>query len=297
MANTTGYILWQGPSPYNGDPIVMIATMKSGNRKTGNMAQVWIMPRDVAPHESLKDGSDASVCGPCPLRGDGTGKGRACYVILAQGPLSVWKTFKRGGYVDASSWSDDAVSSLFEGLKVRLGAWGDPAMAPLHRVTAIVAKAAWTGYTHQWPTIDPAWSGILMASADSVRDRAAARAKGYRAFYVAPRDADLSGAAGAVECMATRARNPLQCHACLACSGTRHGAVSGAVDIAIRAHGAGAKYVTDTHTGDYWIGTGEFPCEECGYGHDSQEEAEECAEECGGELGGQVHPMISSDPD
>ena len=244
MTATTGYVLWQGPSPYNGDPIVMLATMRSRNGKTGDMAQVWIMPRDTAPHESLKDGSDASVCGPCPLRGDGTGKDRACYVTLVQAPLSIWKTFKRGGYVDASSWDDADISALFAGFKVRLGAWGDPAMAPLHRVAAIVALAAgWTGYTHQWPTVDPAWSGYLMASADSVDQRAAARAKGYRSFALLPKGHDAKGIPHAMECAATRDRNPLQCIDCLACSGTRNGTVANAVDVVVAAHGTGAKYI------------------------------------------------------
>ncbi len=244
MAKTTGYILWEGSSPYNGDPIVMVATMRSANRKTGDMAQVWIMPRDIAPHESLEDGRDAAVCGPCPLRGDGTGKGRACYVTLVQAPLSVWKTYQRGGYTDATGWDDADIAVIFAGLVVRLGAWGDPAMLPLHRVEAVVSLAkGWTGYTHQWRTVDPAWSGYLMASADSVGQRAAARAKGYRSFALLPAGHDVQAVPGAMECAATRDRNPLQCRECLACGGTRRGTVPGAVDVVIVAHGAGAKYI------------------------------------------------------
>ena len=38
-----GYVLWRGLSPINRQPIVAVLTITSANRKTGNMAQVWIL--------------------------------------------------------------------------------------------------------------------------------------------------------------------------------------------------------------------------------------------------------------
>jgi hypothetical protein len=81
-----------------------------------------------------------------------------------------------------------------------------------------------------------------MASADTVADRRDARAQGWRAFYVVPATTE-SLPTGAMECAATRARNPLQCADCGACAGTRNGATAGAIDVVIRAHGTGARYV------------------------------------------------------
>ena len=44
-----GYVLHEGPSPFDGQPIVSIATLHSSNRKTGDMVQTWILPRDLHP--------------------------------------------------------------------------------------------------------------------------------------------------------------------------------------------------------------------------------------------------------
>lgn len=234
-----GYVLWEGASPWDGSPIVAIATMRSVNRKTGDMVQVWIMPQDIAPHDAVKVGADAAVCGDCPLRGDGTGKGRACYVVLPQAPLTVWKRYKAGAYrrVDAA-----VLPMLFLGRAVRLGAWGDPAMLPLDLVRAIVSAAdGHTGYTHQWRWIDAEWARYLMASADTVADRRAARTLGYRSFGFMAHGADVP--AGAMQCAATRERRPLTCAQCLACGGTRDGAVAHAVDVLVAPHGSGAKYL------------------------------------------------------
>lgn len=238
-----GAIIWEGPSRFDGSPIVVIATGirgRSQNRKTGDMVQVWILRQDCSPVEAVQTGRDATVCGTCPLRGDGrTGKGRACYVNLGQAPSSVWAGYRRGSYPRVT-WSH--AMRLVAGRVVRLGAYGDPAMMPLTMARTLVAAASGrTGYTHAWRDIDPAWSRLLMASADSVADRRAARAAGYRSFYVMPKGSAIPR--GTMECASTRTDRPsLSCSECLACSGTR---VAGrGVDVAIIAHGAGAKYVT-----------------------------------------------------
>lgn len=233
-----GYVVWEGPSPVDGRPIVAIVTMRSTNRKTGNMAQLWILRSHVAPLKALRNGGDASVCGACPLRGDGTGKGRACYVNLGRAPTTVYRAYRRGIYPRVAVAD---VASLLSGRTVRLGAYGDPAMLPFDVVSALVAQAkGWTGYTHQWRTVGHEWAGLLMASCDTVADRREARLLGWRSFTLVTDTRSLPS--GMVECMATRERNPLQCEACLACSGTRNGTRVGAVDIAIAPHGSGRKY-------------------------------------------------------
>lgn len=62
-------ILWEGKSPFDGAPIVLIATgyaRPSKNTKTGALLQTWILRQDVAPHDAVASGADASVCGDCP---------------------------------------------------------------------------------------------------------------------------------------------------------------------------------------------------------------------------------------
>ena len=240
-----GAIIWEGPSAIDGAPIVVIVTgtrNASTNRKTGDMLQTWIMRADMDPIQALATDNDSSICGACPLRGllvDGKRKGRACYVNVGQAPLSIWRAFNRGNYPRMSA-SD--VAAMVAGRAIRLGSYGDPAMVPLDVWQALIINApTHTGYTHQWRT-RPEFSGILMASADTVEERKEARMAGWRAFYVVPAST-VDMPTGAMECAATRARNPLSCADCGACAGTRNGTKSNAIDVVIRAHGSGAKYV------------------------------------------------------
>ena len=249
MGKARGAIVWEGPSPVDGSPIVMIVTglqgKASANRKTGEMVQAWILRADIHPLEAIRLGSDDAICGDCPLRGtnvNGKRAGRACYVNVGQAPASIYRAYRRGAY---PVMAPQEVGALIEGKAIRLGAYGDPAMVPIGVLDALTVSARlWTGYTHQWRTIDPAYGRYLMASADKVSDRREARAQGYRSFYVVPMGGSAKDITGSMECANTRARNPLQCADCGACAGTRRGTSAHAVDVAIVAHGTGAKYVS-----------------------------------------------------
>jgi hypothetical protein len=48
MANQS-FVIYDGPSLIDGKPIVAIAQVNTGNRKTGNMAQTWILRSDIDP--------------------------------------------------------------------------------------------------------------------------------------------------------------------------------------------------------------------------------------------------------
>jgi hypothetical protein len=237
----TGVVLYEGPSKLDGAPIVVIATGitgKSRNAKTGAMVQTYIMRRDIHPIEAVKTGADVSICGACVHRGDGTGKGRSCYVTLAHGPRSVWDAYKRGIYPKVDAFTARA---LFKGLMVRLGTYGDPAAAPLALWTVALADASgWTGYTHQWRDIPSAWSKLVMASADSVADMEAAHGMGWRTFRVsAEPGAALKGLE--VICPASEeAGKRTDCASCKACMGTSGKA---RVSIQIAAHGTGKRHV------------------------------------------------------
>jgi hypothetical protein len=99
--------------------------------------------------------------------------------------------------------------------------------------------AGHTGYTHQWrKPLAADLAPIVMASADSPRDRDQARAKGWRTFTI--RRADEPLAAREFACPASpEGGNRRQCIDCGACDGsTRPGQAS----VAIVVHGSGAKY-------------------------------------------------------
>ena len=226
-----GYILWQGPSRIDGKPIVAIATMKTSNRKTGQMVQTWVLRADMMPTDAIKTRADVSICGACVHRGNPkTGRKRSCYVNVGQAPAAVWKAYKAGRY--ATEWTPDT----FAGRKVRLGAYGDPAAVPAHIWADVLRySAGHTGYTHQWR--NRKLRDVLkwcQASTDSAEDVARVRAlpvigQSAGSFRVL-RDGE-SLLPGEVYCPSDTG---VTCADCMACDGS-------GVLVAISAHGSGAK--------------------------------------------------------
>ena len=60
-------IIYQGPSLIDGSPIVAITVSQSGNTKTGNMVQTYIIRADINPLEASKTGADYAICGACRI--------------------------------------------------------------------------------------------------------------------------------------------------------------------------------------------------------------------------------------
>lgn len=236
-----GVILYEGPSKLDGEPIVVIATglaNGSRNRKTGAMIQTYIIRSDQSPFEAVKSGADVSICGDCPHRGDGTGKGRSCYVNLGHGPRAVYAAYQRGAYERVDAFT---AKQLFAGRMVRLGTYGDPTAAPFAMWKVAVSSAdGWTGYTHQWRKVDPRWKELVMASADSLIDMEQAHAQGWRTFRVTP-DAFANVKGLEIICPASEERGKVTtCAECRACMGTSGKAK---VSIQIAAHGQGKRNV------------------------------------------------------
>jgi hypothetical protein len=232
-----GYILENTFSKIDGAPIVVVATMKSGNVKTGNMAQVWILREDIAPTDAVKSRCDESVCGDCSHRGTNA-KNRTCYVTVFQAPLAVWKAYHRGNYVN---WNGDA--SVFVGRKIRWGAYGDPALISPSIVEKISnASAGWTGYTHMWcRDFSNSHKSFLQASCDSVADLDAANASGWATFTVLPIGYDSKNLGRKVtQCPSALTDGRVQCISCGLCNG----ASKFAHNIVIAAHGRNAQSVT-----------------------------------------------------
>lgn len=243
MINTNTFIIYQGPSMLDGAPIAVLATgfdTVSTNSKTGGLIQTYIIRSDIAPMNAIWTGQDASICGNCIHRGlydqelKKWIKPRSCYVKVFQAVTGMYKAFKRGSY---SVMPASEISERFSGLKVRFGAYGDPAAIPFE-VWAPIQEAAnsWTGYTHQWRDCDPRIASICMASADTLQDHIDAKKLGYRTFRtLADSDQQVKGEA---TCPASKeAGYKLQCSECMACSGgtKRRGS------IAIRIHGTASN--------------------------------------------------------
>jgi hypothetical protein len=225
MATPTGFIIYRGPSLLDGAPIVVIAVTASSNRKTGNMVQTYILRADCHPVEAIKTGADASICGDCKHR---PALGGACYVVVPQGPASVYRAFVAGKYPTAPN-----LPALGAGRMVRLGTYGDPGAVPVEVWESLTARAdGRTGYTHQWrnPSLAADHRARLlrlcMASVDSPAEARAATAAGYRYFRIRAAGEPIQPLE--FTCPASEeAGKRLTCTNCGACDGTRRQSADG----------------------------------------------------------------------
>lgn len=235
IRRTTGVILWEGPSPLDGGPIVAILIFESANRKTGNIPQVWILRQDISPADAVRTGWDLSICGYCPYRMQ-PDSSRACYVDLSKAPASVWRTYQAGRYPTLAAMGAQTVARRIGNRPIRWGAYGDPAMIPAHVVAAVQAltNGGWRGYTHQWREPFAQWAvTMLMASVGNFAEYLEADAKGWKTFLVAPRGQTPSTGR---QCPATIAGSVAQCRSCTQCDANHN-------HIWAPAHGSGAAYV------------------------------------------------------
>jgi hypothetical protein len=217
MTNKNSYILWRGKSQLdNRLDIVLIASgfdKASDNSKTGGLIQTYILVDGFEPHEAIKHGFDDAICGDCVHRGTEK-RGRSCYVNVGQGPLSVYRAFKRGSYLELPNYD------MFAGKQVRFGTYGDPAAVPviIWESIALVA-ASINGYTHQWRTADTRFAQWCMASVEGPGEAAEAHAMGYRTFRVGL-EGDFRNNKTEALCPASEeAGKLLQCSECMACGG------------------------------------------------------------------------------
>jgi hypothetical protein len=247
MANPSGYIIDKGFSPIDGKPYVAILTLSSNNRKTGNMAQVWILRDDISPVEALITGGDYSICGNCPHRRQANGK-RSCYVNVGQAPNSIWKAYKRGVYksldyvgcqnLPMNGLFYSQIESILKGRRIRWGAYGDPSIINSQVVNLFNSYAdGHTGYTHQWRNeFASAYKGVFQASCDSFMDYMDASTDGWKCFLVVDKRGKSLAPSQAKICPATIDNSQAQCMTCKLCDGAK-------TDIFVEAHGSGAKYV------------------------------------------------------
>ena len=228
MKKVTGYTIFEGKSPITGDDIIAVITLKSTNVKTGNMASMWILHKDLSPIEASKEGKDESICGMCPHRHN---LGGACYVTLFQAPLQVWKSYHKGNYPKVNDMT------IFEGMSVRFGAYGDPNVIPIDILVQLksVVKNS-TSYTHQWKTEsdNESLKSVSMASVDNKAEATLAIQNGWRYFRVTN---DISDINKATEIVCPNTTKGIQCIDCGLCKGN----TIKAKNIVIEVHGSKKK--------------------------------------------------------
>ena len=213
-------IIYEGPSKLDNSPIVVIATKKSSNSKTGNMVQTWIIRSDMLPSEAIQKGLDDAICGDCQARpimkklGKGSGD---CYVTM-MAPGAIYRTYKNGRYPKVTNAK--TIASFVKGRVVRLGAYGDPAAVPVEIWKTLLANAnGYTGYTHQWrKPVANDLKTLCMASCDSFKDWEDATANGWRTFRVVRDTAQIGK--GEFRCPSDPLlTTAVPCEKCKACDG------------------------------------------------------------------------------
>ncbi len=223
----SGFIFYQGPSVLDGQPIVGIVTTKTTNRKTGNIAQTWILRADQSPLDSVQAGADSSVCGSCPLRHS---VGGSCYVNLSHGPRAVYGAFKRGVYGEVSL-RHIGEKLRASGLGLRLGSYGDPAAVPFNIWDTLTKYAKYSlGYTHQirHKNFDKRMLSLCMVSTETPKQTAAINAENLRTFRVVESYDQLMK--GEIICPSESGSNCAECRLC-------NGADKKGPNVAILVHG------------------------------------------------------------
>ena len=229
-------IIWEGPSELTGDPIFVIASGKTRNRKIGAMVQLWILPEmDVI--EAVQTGADRAICGDCVHRGDGKGRQRACYVDWWRSPENIHQYRHRADHL-----SPQAFAAKHAGKQFRIGAYGDPAAVPLGVWEPLIETAGgWTAYTHQWRTVSAGFRAWCMASVDTEAEQREAETLGWRTF----RTRFWTGAILPNEVTCPASEEGGHKAVCATCSLCR-GAARPAKHVVIVAHGSGAKWFGST---------------------------------------------------
>lgn len=208
-------IIYEGPSTFDGKPVVVIATgidQPSRNSKTGPMVQVYTLLRDTPPIEAVKSGEDQSICGTCIHRGS------TCYVNVAQGPTAVYKAYKEGKYLPGNP------KKVGYNRSIRLGAYGDMTFDS-GVIQDLVSRARmWVGYTHLAAT-RPDLKGLVQASADTPEEAIAYQGQGWKTYRVRNKGEALLP--GEINCPSHKG---ITCDQCGLCNGRQK-------NVSIEVHG------------------------------------------------------------
>ena len=249
MVNTSSVLLYDGPSLLDGRPVIAVLTglkTLSQNNSTGDMPQVFFLRQDLHPQSAILAGQDVSICGQCPHRGSLVYRPnkhkhvstRDCYVKM-DAPASIYAAYHRGSYTTRSV---DAIAQLLRRRPLRIGAYGDPACAPVDCWFPLLPYTrGHCGYTQQWRTCDPRLRSLVMASVCSPAEAREAQDAGWRTFRCRTADEPLLPRERICP-KSVEGGQRTQCAHCRQCDGARPS--DARKSIAIIVHGPSACYFT-----------------------------------------------------
>tara|TARA_R100001480_G_scaffold150812_4_gene151739 strand:+ start:4096 stop:4935 length:840 start_codon:yes stop_codon:yes gene_type:complete len=209
-------VLYKGISLLDNETPIMVVmsgfTKDSTNGKTGPLVQLYILPVHETPKDIYFSGSSA-VCGDCKYNGN-----NGCYVRWSN-LGSVWKSAKSQSAIPMTLSKE-----FLRGLRVRVGAAGDPAAVPVSVWSKLLSTCEnYTGYTHQWNKPEyQDMQDLFMASVDNARENEKARALGWNTFFVT--DNEKEAKEEGIRCLASTDKKdmhglPMTCSTCMLCNG------------------------------------------------------------------------------
>lgn len=248
-------IVWVGNSEIPGSEGEMLCaaiTFGSKNKKTGNMATLWIFPyilvtENLSILDFLQNGGDQISCLGCIHSSIGQ---KTCYVWPSMGKgfsrmvIGLRDRYQSGKPYSLNREEVKAVLALFE--IIRLGGYGDPAALPvefLEFLKSCVNTAL--GYTHLWNRFSGETRNrlqkILMASVDSKMQGMMAVSQGWRYFRVGAKgelpDKSIEFACPASKEVKEKIGKVITCGDCKKCIGNE----TPAKNTLIQVHGTLAK--------------------------------------------------------
>jgi|11BtaG_2_1085332.scaffolds.fasta_scaffold00428_3 hypothetical protein len=209
-------VLYKGISLLDNETPIMVVmsgfTKDSSNQKTGPLVQLYILPIHDSPKDTYFSGSK-SVCGDCKYNGN-----NGCYVRWSH-LSATWKSAKSQAAIPMTLSKE-----FLSGLRVRVGAAGDPAAVHAHVWHELLSTCDnYTGYTHQWDK--PKYQNLkdlFLASVDNARENEKAHALGWSTFFVT--DNEEEAQEEGVRCLASAGNTdnhglPTTCATCMLCNG------------------------------------------------------------------------------
>lgn len=176
-----GIVVYDGPSLIDGKPIICVVNCfkRTGNEKTGDMLQSWIIRKNIHPVDAMKRGEDCSVC-PKSCFKKAT---KSCYVHVYQAPSQVYRAYKSGSYI---KFKPDMLR-YFIGRKLRIGSYGDPSALPVSIISLLCSVVKnFTGYTSNHKHCYKALKYFCMASVNTEEEYKDAVSRGWRTFRTRP---------------------------------------------------------------------------------------------------------------
>ena len=194
-----GFVLYDGPSEIDGEPILALTVLSAGNGKTASPA-LWVLPKaepEVGPNGKPKffgqtRAAGRSVCGGCPffeVTDEKGRKGTACFAWAHALPIAgVVKSYHAGNYVLdedmdlLQAWVKATAPRRFRDAYI-----GDPSAVPREvlepALHAVLNHAGGLGYCHHWRDPRNLWlRDHCMASVETEQDAALAHSMGWRTF-------------------------------------------------------------------------------------------------------------------